>query len=423
MLDPKFIRENSKIVSQGIQNKGVSFDVNHWLKLDQERRNVINDIEKLKAERNKNSQSISQIKKQGDDTSDLIKKTKELGDTIKKIQDKLNNLDNEITQLSLNIPNLPHHTTPIGMSEADNQVVRSWGNKTKFTFSPKDHLEIGENLKLFDFKRGAKISGRGFAIYTGLGAKLERALIQFFLDTHINENQFTEIIPPLVVNRDAMIGTGQIPKMEDDMYSLSNSNDFLIPTAEVPVTNIHANETLLINELPISYVAYSPCFRKEAGSWGKDTRGFQRLHQFNKVEMVKFVSPENSYEILEQMVTYAEDILKKLNLQYRVLELCSSDLSFAAAKCYDLEVYSPVTNNWLEVSSVSNFESFQARRANIRYKASGKPEFVHTLNGSGLATPRVLVALLENFQTEDGGFKIPEVLQPYMNNLTEIVPN
>jgi seryl-tRNA synthetase len=419
MLDPKFIRENLEIVRQGLEHKNTHVDLDHWLQLDEERRHKIGEVDHLKAKRNQTSADISKMKKEGKDVGQAIESTRELGEQIKELQEALNAVEEEWNHLSLMMPNLPHSSSPIGKNELDNKVVREWGDTPQKDFPLKDHLEVGEHLGLFDFKRGAKISGRGFPVFTGVGARLERSLIQYFLDTHIDHNGFTEIIPPLVVNRDAMIGTGQIPKMEEDMYQVGQDS-FLIPTAEVPITNLHSGETLLGKDLPISYVGYTQCFRKEAGSWGKDTRGFQRLHQFNKVEMVQFVEPATSYDVLEEMVVYAEKILQALGLRYRVLELCTGDLSFGAAKCYDLEVYSPTLNSWLEVSSVSNFEDFQARRANIRYKSASKPQFLHTLNGSGLATPRVLVALLENFQTKEGNLIIPEVLRPYMGGLEEI---
>ncbi|MBF0433503.1 MAG: serine--tRNA ligase [Fibrobacteria bacterium] len=422
MLDPRIIREDLDKVKTGLVNKNVSVDLDKLLNLDTSRRKLIQEVEQLKAARNQKSADISKKKKVGEDVSADILATREIGENIKEIQSELNNTEAEIKSISLSIPNLPHASTPVGKSEHDNIERRQWGSVPEFSFKPLDHLEIGERLGLFDFKAGAKISGRGFPVFTGLGAQLERALISYFLDTHIQKNGFTEIMPPLLVNRKTMTGTGQLPKMEADMYRTDEDDLFLIPTAEVPVTNLLAGEVLVPNQLPVSYVAYTPCFRREAGSWGKDTRGFQRLHQFNKVEMVKFVDPATSYDVLETLVGYAEALLQGLGLHYRVLELCTGDLSFAAAKCYDLEAYSPSCSSWLEVSSVSNFEDFQARRANIRVKSNNKPVFVHTLNGSGLATPRVLVAILESYQLEGGGLKIPEVLQPYMGGRTEILP-
>ncbi len=420
MLDPKRIRENPEAIKKGLQLKNSNIDLDQWIDLDAKRREQAGQIDNLKSKRNQQSAEVAKIKKTGGDASALIEDTRKLGEQIKSLEEGLSEIEVELKNISLMMPNIPHESVPAGKDSSENVVARTWGAPNVYDFELKDHLEIGEDLDLFDFKRGAKISGRGFPVIKGKGALLERALIQFFLDQQINVNGFTEIIPPLLVNRDSMLGTGQIPKMEKDMYKTEEDNLFLIPTAEVPVTNLHAGETLLQKELPISYAAYSPCFRREAGAWGADTRGFQRLHQFNKVEMVKFVEPEKSYDVLEELVGYAEAILQALGLHYRVLQLCSGDLSFSAAKCYDLEVYSPASQKWLEVSSVSNFEDFQARRANIRFKGTGKPQFVHTLNGSGLATPRVLVALLETYQTKEGHMQVPEVLKKYMNGLEVI---
>jgi seryl-tRNA synthetase len=420
MLDLKMIRQDLEQVRLGLQNKQAEVDLDRLVALDSDRRKLLNEVQLLKTRRNQNSADISKMKKEGKDVSQAIQDGKRLGEQIKEIQIRLNELESSLHDTLIAVPNLPHQSSPVGKTSADNVVVREWGEKPDFNFEIKDHLEIGQNLSLFNFSQGAKITGRGFPVFTGLGAKLERSLINFFLDTHIHKNGFEEVIPPLMVSRASMTGTGQLPKMENDMYRLEEDDLFLIPTAEVPVTNLHAGEIIPSKKLPISYVAYTPCFRREAGSWGKETRGFQRLHQFDKVEMVKFVQPEVSYEVLEELVSYAEQLLQELGLHYRVMELCSGDLSFAAAKCYDLEVYSPATKTWLEVSSVSTFEDFQARRANIRTKSNGKPRFLHTLNGSGLATPRVLVALLESYQTKEGNLLIPEVLQPYMDGLKEI---
>jgi seryl-tRNA synthetase len=319
----------------------------------------------------------------------------------------------------LSLPNLPHESVPIGTDEKDNPLVREWGEERQTDFKLKNHLELGEALGLFDFERGAKISGSGFPLYTGKGAKLERALINFMLDIHTEQHGYTEIFPPFVVRPESAITTGQLPKFAEDMYPSEKDDLWLIPTAEVPVTNIHRDEIMTADQLPINYTAYSACFRREAGSYGKDTRGFLRLHQFNKVELVKFVTPENSYSELETLVTHAETVLQSLGLRYRVIELCSGDLSFSAAKCYDIELWAPGEQKWLEVSSCSNFEDFQARRGNIRYRKTSdkKVDFVHTLNGSGVATPRLLVALLETYQNEDGSISIPQSLQSYMNAL------
>ncbi len=415
MLDIRAIREEPQKVQKGVNEKGVDINIDDILKLDQERKDLLSEVETLKALRNSASKKIGVAKKAGEDASEAIAEMKKVGEDIAALDTQVKEKEEEIQNLMLRLPNLPHASTPEGTSEADNVPIRTWGEPTVHSFKAKDHKEVGEALGLFDFARGAKISGSGFPVYTGLGAKLERALIQFFLDRHTDKNGFTEVIPPYLVNRTSMIGTGQLPKMEEDMYHCDKEDDlFLIPTAEVPVTNLHSNEVLNPKELPISYCAYSACFRREAGSYGADTRGFLRLHQFNKVEMVKFVDPETSYDVLEELAGYAEDLLKELGLHYRVLELCRADLSFAAAKCYDMEVWSPVEEKWLEVSSVSNFEDFQARRANIKSKIGGKNTFIHTLNGSGLATPRVLVAIIDNYQNEDGSITIPEVLRPYM---------
>ena len=415
MLDSKYIRENLSKLPKIIESKGVKLDFSHWETLDNDHRKQLQKMESLKFERNKASKQISELKKQNKDTQEILTQVKTISQSIKEQETIVKKLAFELQSFNLMIPNIPHSSVPIGKNDQDNKTISTWGTPKEFNFTPLNHLELGESLKLFSFKQGAKITGRGFPVFTGMGAKLERALIQFFLDTHTEQNGFQEVLPPIIVNRQSMIGTGQIPKMEDDMYAVDEEKQFfLVPTAEVPITNLHSNETLQTTNLPISYVGYTPCFRKEAGAWGKDTRGFQRLHQFNKVEMVKFTNPEKSYDTLEELRGYAENLIQKLQLPYRVLELCTGDLSFGAAKCYDLEVYSPATRLWLEVSSVSNFEAFQARRANIRYKTKDQTQFVHTLNGSGLATPRILVALLEHYQNQDGSISVPEVLQPYL---------
>ena len=317
---------------------------------------------------------------------------------------------------------MPSESTPVGRDESANVILRVSGDKKEFQFEPRDHIQLSEQLDILDFARGGKISGSGFPVYKGAGARLERALLNFFLDRHIEKNGFTEIFPPFLVNRDSMIGTGQLPKLENDMYFIPSDDLYLIPTAEVPITNLHRDEIINVDDLPIKYVAYSACFRREAGSYGKDTRGFLRVHQFNKIEMVQFVRPEQSYEALEQLHVYATELLEELEITYRVQELATGDLSFASAKCYDIDVWAPGEKNWLEASSISNFEDFQARRANIRYRAQpgAKPEFVHTLNGSGLATSRVIVALLETYQNEDGSIDVPTQLKPYMGNMEVI---
>jgi len=418
MLDIKLIREKPEFVKQALASKGIDAPISLILELDEKRRHLTLEGDQKKAERNQISKTISVLKREGKDASAIIASTNELGEALDVLEKDIRETEQKLDDILLSLPNLPHTTVPLGRSSRDNVVVRSWGDLPQLNFTPIDHLALGEKLGLFDFARGAKITGRGFPIYIGRGARLERALIDFFLDHHL-QNGFTEILPPLLVNKDSMIGTGQLPKMAEDMYKLAEDDYYLIPTAEVPVTNYHAREMLNAADLPLRYAAYSACFRREAGSWGKETRGFQRLHQFNKVEMVCFSDPEKSYEEHERLVNQAEGILQKLEIPYRVLALCTGDLSFAAAKCYDLEVYSPYAQGWLEVSSVSNFEDFQARRASIRFKKEGKPQFVHTLNGSGLATPRLLVALLECHQTAEGTLRIPPALQPYLGGIKE----
>lgn len=421
MLDIKLIRENPDIIKKAIINKNEKGDVDKILEHDQKRREIIYKVEDLKRERNENSTLVGKYKKEKKDTTELIEKTKIISSDIKSLDQKLQEIEKTIHEELIRIPNIPHSSTPIGKDASENITIKEWGEKPSANFKPKDHLELGEFHDILDFKRGGKISGSGFAVYKGLGARLERALINFMIDVHVTNHGYTEILPPFVVNRESMFGTGQLPKLEDDMYLAEKDDLFLIPTAEVPVTNLHRNEMLTESELPIKYVAYSACFRREAGSYGKDTRGFQRVHQFNKVEMVNFVHPDKSYDFHEQMLSEATDILERLKLPYRILLLCSGDISFAAAKCYDIETWSTADEKWLETSSVSNFESFQARRANIRFKSdNGKPEFLHTLNGSGLATSRLMVSLLEHYQQKDGSIIIPDALHPYMGGVKKI---
>lgn len=415
MLDLKFIREHPALVKQGIKNKGEMGDVDRILELDARRREMIRKAEQLKHQRNELSQQVSILKKEGKPADEIIRQTREISQTIKSLDEELKAVEKELQDELDRIPNLPHPGAPVGKNEADNVVVRAWGKMPEFDFEISDHLKIGERLDIIDFPRGSKITGRGFPVYKGKGAQLERALINFMLDTHIREHGYREIFPPFLVNRESMRGTGQLPKLEDDMYYCEKDDLFLIPTAEVPVTNLHRDEILDGERLPIKYCAYTACFRREAGSWGKDTRGFLRVHQFNKVELVKIVPPETSYQEHEALLKDASRILELLGIPYRVVELCTGDLSFAAAKCYDIEVWSPAEKRWLEASSVSNFEDFQARRMNLRFRrdASSKPEFPHTLNGSGLATSRVMVALLEIYQTDEGSVMVPEPLRPY----------
>ena len=420
MIDIKRIREQPEFIQKEVKSKGVDMSIESILDLDAKRRGILQEVEGLKAQRNVASASIGQLKKAKEDASSAIAAVSELKTQIADLDHAIRDIDTELDDMLLRLPNISHESVPEGVSADDNVVVREWGQKKVHAFDAVEHKAFGESLSLFDFERGAKVAGSGFPAYIGQGAKLERALIQFFLDTLSDEFGFTEVIPPFVVNKQSLVGTGQLPKFNDQQYHCVEDDLYLIPTAEVPVTNLHSNEVLPEAKLPISYCAYSACFRREAGSYGKDVRGFLRLHQFNKVEMVRFVNPTESYEHLEKMVSYAERLLQELGLNYRVLELCKGDLSFGAAKCYDLECWSPVEGKWLEVSSVSNFEEFQARRASIRSKIDGKNQFVHTLNGSGLATPRVMVALLETWQNADGSFTIPPCLRPYMKGAEKI---
>lgn len=418
MLDLKFVRENPEAVKQGVTNKNEKDTVDEILKLDEERRANLQKVEELKAKRNKVSQEVAQLKKEGKNADDIILEMRNVSEEIKEIDEQLREVNDKLTELLMWIPNLPHKSVPVGKSAADNVEVRRWapeGYDFESEDKPLDHIELGKKLNILDFERGAKISGSGFPVYVGKGATLERALINFMLDLHLTQHDYTEIMPPMLVNRDSMKGTGQLPKMAEDMYHMEKDDLFAIPTAEVPITNLHRNEILGGKELPVNYVGYTACFRREAGSYGKDSKGFLRVHQFNKVEMVKLVEPENSYEHLEKLVNDAEDILQALKIPYRILMLCTGDLSFSAAKCYDIETWSPAENKWLEASSCSNFEDFQARRANIRFRQEDnkKVEFVHTLNGSGLATSRLMVSILEKYQTPEGKLIVPEVLRKY----------
>ncbi len=418
MLDVKFIRENPEAVRQGLLNKNAKDIVDEVLALDEERRSFISKTEDLKAKKNQVSAQIPQMKKAGHDTSSVFAEMKRVGDEIALLDGQLRDVEEKLENILRQTPNLAHSSVPVGKTAEDNVEVRQWLPKEfsyKNDFKVLDHVELGKKLGILDFERGTKISGSGFPLYMGKGATLERALINFMLDYHLHQHDYIEVMPPVLVNRESMKGTGQLPKMEDDMYFIEKDGLYPIPTAEVPITNIHRDDILLEKDLTIKYVGYSPCFRREAGSYGKESKGFLRVHQFNKVEMVKFSKPENSYDELELMVKDAEDILHALNIPYRILLLCTGDLSFSAAKCYDIETWSPAENKWLEASSCSNFEAFQARRANIRFRKeeTKKPEFVHTLNGSGLATSRLMVSLLENYQTPEGKVIVPKVLQKY----------
>ena len=418
MLSIDIIRNNTKEVEQGLARKGEKLLINEIIKLDESYRSDLAQANEMRAKRNVASDKIAQEKKLGKNSDKAINAMRKLSQQIKVLEEKTQSSKNELDQLLLALPNIPHESVPEGKDEKNNQLVREWGETPDRDFKITAHLELGKALSLFDFERGAKISGSGFPLYTGKGAKLERALINFMLDFQTEQNGYKEIFPPFVVKPESAVTTGQLPKLADDMYVSEKDDLWLIPTAEVPLTNIHQNEILSEDHLPINYTAYSACFRREAGSYGKDTRGFLRVHQFNKVELVKFVKPENSYKELEKLVGQAESILQSLGLKYRVIELCTGDLSFAAAKCYDLELWAPGEEKWLEVSSCSNFEDFQARRGNIRYRKNSdkKVEYVHTLNGSGVATPRLLVALLETYQNKDGTIAIPEPLQPYFGS-------
>ncbi len=422
MLDIKLIRENPDFVRDGLATRNSPVDIAEVLALDERRRAAITEADQLKNTRNDVSRQIGVLKKAGQDTSEIQRQTREIGEKIAALDAAVREIEAQQEKLMLAIPNLPHASVPRGRDAADNVVVRQWGQPRQFDFAPQDHVAIGERLGLFDFDRAARIAGAGFPLFTGLGARLERALIQFMLDMHTTRHGYTEIAPPHLVTTAAMTGTGQLPKMADDMYHASRDDLWLIPTAEVPVTNLYRDE-IIRAPLPLKYVAYTPCFRREAGSAGKETRGLIRVHQFDKVELVKFVPPETSYDELEALVRDVEHVLQTLELPYRVLQLCSGDMSFAAAKCYDIELWAPGHNGWLEDSSCSNFEAFQARRANIRWKnAHGKTEFVHTLNGSGLALSRLYVALLENGQQADGSVVLPAAIRPYMGGLERLGP-
>jgi len=416
MLDMKFIRENYELVKKAISNKNEKTDLKKILELDKRKRELQFKFDQMRTEQNNVSKQIPGFKKAKKDTIEIVAQMKVISNKIKNVLADLSNLNEELDTKLLGIPNIPYKDVPIG-DESNNKFVREWGEKKQFNYNPAGHLDLIEKNKLLDIKRATKISGSGFVGYIGKGAQLERALINFMLDFHIKKHAYEEVSLPILVNRQTMTGTGQLPKLEDDMYHVNEDDLFLVPTAEVSVTNFYAKEILPYEKLPQKFISYSPCFRREAGSYGKETKGLQRIHQFNKVEMVRFVKPEISYNILEEMVNDAEDILQALGLHYRVVTLATGDLSFASAKTYDIEVWAPGTEKYLEVSSISNFEDFQARRASIRFRnENGKVEFVHTLNGSGLATPRTFIALIETYQNENGSISIPKVLQPYLSN-------
>ncbi len=422
MLDVKIIRENTDKVKERLASRGKSFDVeiDKIIALDDERRAIIFDVENKKAEQNKVSKEIPMMKKSGQDTTEIMAKMKSLSEEIKNSDIKLNEIQEELRDIILTIPNIPSERTPIGTSEEDNQEVRKFGTPREFEFEPKAHWDIGEMLGILDPATAAKVTGSRFHFYKGLGARLERAIINYYLDTH-GENGYTEVFPPFMANRASMTGTGQLPKFEEDMFAVGGTDYFLIPTAEVPVTNMHRDEILNPENLPIKYCAYSACFRAEAGSAGRDARGLIRQHQFNKVELVKFAHPDNSYDELEKLTNDAERVLQGLGLPYRIVALCSADIGFSSACTYDVEVWMPSYNRYVEISSCSNFEDFQARRAAIRTRdENGKPKLAHTLNGSGVAIGRTVACILENFQNGDGSVTIPEVLRPYMSGLEVI---
>lgn len=422
MLDIKFIRQHTDLVRQKLTERGQALNLDEFIRLEEERRNLLQEVETLRSERNNVSKQVGEKKKRKEDATELIEKMGNVSARIKELDETLAQTEENLHQIVMTIPNIPHESVVFGRSSEDNPVIRTWGEKKTYSFKPKPHWEIGEDLNILDFTRGAKITGARFTLYRGAGALLERAVLNFMLDLHTREHGYTEVLPPFLVNRDSMTGTGQLPKFEEDLFRIDKVDYFLIPTAEVPVTNIHRDEVLNEKDLPIYYVAYTPCFRAEAGSYGKDTRGLIRQHQFNKVELVKFSTPEGSYDELEKLTINAEEILKRLNIPFRTVSLCSADLGFSSAKTYDLEAWLPGQETYREISSCSNFEDFQARRASIRFRReeSGKVEFVHTLNGSGLAVGRTVVAILENYQEEDGSVTVPEVLRPYMHGMDRI---
>ncbi|HTF99915.1 MAG TPA: serine--tRNA ligase [Nitrospirota bacterium] len=429
MLDLRFVRENTDAVITGLARRGMRLDLTEFLALDAKRRALQQEIETLRRQRNEVSEEIGRLKKAGQQADEKVAQMRSVGDTIAALENGIRELEESQRNILLTIPNLPHATVPDGKDENDNVEIRRWspqgGDPPPFSFEPKPHWDLAEYLDIIDFDRAAKIAGARFALYKDMGARLERALINFMLDLHTAEHGYREMLPPFMVNRASMTATGQLPKFEEELFKVENGAYFLIPTAEVPVTNIHRDEILPEENLPVLYTAYTPCFRREAGSYGKDTRGLIRQHQFNKVELVKFTRPDDSYEELEKLTMNAEEVLRRLGLAYRVIVLCTGDMGFSAAKTYDIEVWLPGQNKYREISSCSNFEDFQARRGNIRYKIKGgkKTELVHTLNGSGLAVGRTVVAILENYQQPDGSIIVPEALRTYMGGAERIVRN
>ena len=425
MLDVRLLRSDYDRVKQALEHRGAPEElISAFPELDQRRRELLTETERLKNRRNTVSQEVAKIKREGGDAEALIVEMREVGDRIKELDEEVRELEAKIGQITLAIPNIPHESVPVGASEEDNVEIRRHGEPPSFGFEPKSHWEIADRLGILDFESAARATGSRFVFYRGLGARLERALISFMMDLHADRHGYEEVLPPYIVNRDSLIGTGQLPKFEEDLFKIDGTDYYLIPTAEVPVTNLYRETILEASDLPKNFVAYSACFRAEAGAAGRDTRGLIRQHQFNKVELVKYVKPEDSYAELEKLTADAEQVLKALGLPYRVLVLCTGDMGFASAKTYDLEVWLPSYGTYREISSCSNFEDFQARRANIRFRREpkGKPEFIHTLNGSGLAVGRTVAAILENYQQEDGSVLIPEALRPYMGGLDAIRP-
>ena len=424
MLEIKYVRQNLSAVSEALQKRGDAADLDTFKKADERRREILSEMEALRHRKNVVSDEIATKKKNGEDAEGQVAEMREVSGQIKKMEQELTECEDTLNEILIRIPNVPDASVPVGADDTQNRLVREEGERPEFDFDPKAHWDIGEALHILDFERAAKITGSRFPLYFGAGARLERALISFMLDLHITENGYTEVLPPFIVNRRSMTGTGQLPKFEMDLFKLADWDYYLIPTAEVPVTNIYQDEIIDEENLPICYTAYTPCFRSEAGSHGKDTRGLIRQHQFNKVELVKFVTPENSYDELEKLLADAEKVLKRLGLPYRVVILCTGDLGFSSAKTYDIEVWMPAQEKYREISSCSNFMGFQARRAGIRMRRRGKKgtEPVHTLNGSGLAVGRTVAAILENFQQSDGSVIIPEALSPYMGGKERITP-
>lgn len=424
MLDIKFIRENPEKVKKSITDRGLELDIDELLSLYKKRRALLIEVDKLKHKRNIASKEVARCKGEKEEAGPLLAEMKTVSHKIKEIDAKVGEIDKKIYNIAIDIPNIPHSTVPVGPDPKSNKLIKERGKLPNFDFNPLTHIELGEYLHILDFPRSSKLAGTGFCLFVGDGARMVRALMDFMLELHTKEHGYKEVWPPALVSRPCMTATGQLPKLEEDMYRLKDEDLFLIPTAEVPVTNIHRNEVLNEDELPIYYTAYTPCFRREAGSYGKDTKGLTRVHQFDKVELVKFVRPKDSYKELESLLSDAEEVIQLLELPYRVMALSTGDLSFAASKCYDIELWAPGIATWLEVSSCSNFEDFQARRANIKFReiSSRKLSYVHTLNGSGVAFARLIIAILENYQKIDGTVEIPKALQPYMGNQKVIKP-